>query len=145
MARSQKITLFFLEFYIFFTENKIIHEAFMKICTDINFIHLNFLSKFHTYIFTYFFNTEGLNLQIWPKIWKLDKIWQHKLLFRENGERCRFLTTYRPPINFSRRLKRNIILLSSCIIYRDTGQSAIWVRFGQFSLRCYNDKKVSFM
>ena len=113
----------------------------MKICTDINFILLNFLSKFHIYIFTCFFNTEGLNLQIWPKTWKFDKIWQHKLLFKENGERYRFLNTYRPPAIFSRRLKRNIILLSSCIIYRDTGQSAIWVRFGQFSLRCYNDKK----
>ena len=110
---------FFLEFYIFFTENKMIHEAFMKIYTDINFIHSNFLSKFQIYIFTCFFNTEGLNLQIWPKKWKFDRIWQHKLLFKENGERYRFLTIYRPPTNFSRRLKRNIILLSSWIIYRN--------------------------
>ena len=122
-TRFRKFTIVLLEIDIFFSKNKTIHEVYIKLCADIISINPNNLLKFHLHIFNSFWILKVQIYKFDQKKRKFHKKWWHNLFFKENGEQYNFLIIYRPPSNFPRRLKRTIILLSSCIIHLDTGRS----------------------
>ena len=122
MMRFQKFTIFFLKIDIFFSRTKTINEVYIKLCTYIVSITSNNLLKFDINIFNSFWILKVQIYKFDQKKRKFHKKWWHNLFFKENGEQYIFLIIYRPPSNFPRRLKRTIILLSSCIIHLDTGR-----------------------
>ena len=102
MTHFRKITIVFLKIYIFFNKNKIIHEVYIKLCTNIISIHPNNLLKFHIHIFNSFWI---LKVQIYKFDQKIEN-------FTKNGD-----ITY-----FLKKTVNNTIFLSSIdppLIFRD--------------------------